>query len=78
MPNAMIKSFSKKTGKSVKDIEKLWDQAKEIVKNEYKGKVKPDTPQFYALVVSILKKQLKIKKSNSESFEGLLHSLKLI
>ena len=60
MPNAMIKSFSKKTGKSVKDIEKLWNQAKEIVKNEYKGKVKPGTPQFFALVVTILNKRLNL------------------
>jgi len=52
----LIKSFADKSGKSISDVENLWDQAKEIVKNEYDKKEEDDG--FYALTVGVLKNSL--------------------
>lgn len=54
--SALIKSFADKTGRSVEEVEKLWNKAKEIVKKEYK-KSEEDS-DFYRLVVGVLKKML--------------------
>jgi len=34
MPASIIQSFAKKSGKSEKEVEKLWDKAKEIAKKD--------------------------------------------
>ena len=66
MPSNIVKSFAKKTGKSEKEVERLWNKAKKIVSNEYN--VKEGNDKFYALVTGVLKKELGLK----ESFEDVL------
>jgi len=60
MPNPIIKSFSKKSGKSQKEVERLWDKAVSIVTKQH-GVDKDDGDKFYPIVVSILKKLAGIK-----------------
>lgn len=55
MPNALVKSFAKKSGLSTSDVEKLWDQSVLIAK---KSRNQND-PLFFGLVVSILKNKIK-------------------
>lgn len=55
MPNSVIKSFAKKTGKTVSEIESLWDKADTIAKD--KGISDSDK---YAYIVGILKNMLSI------------------
>lgn len=57
MPNPIIMSVAKETGKSVKDVEDLWDKAKDIVSREY-GDVDSDvdSDRFYSLVTGVIKK----------------------
>lgn len=57
MPNNIIDSFVKKSGKSKKQVEKLWNDTEKLVKKEYPDK-KGDS--VYKLIVGILKKRLKI------------------
>lgn len=68
MPNNIVKSFAEKSGKSVKEVERLWDKAKELVKDEY-----PDTTEgseeFYQLVIGILKKMCSIKSEEFDYFD---------
>lgn len=54
MPNTMIQNFSKKSGKSVQEIEKIWDE----LKKEY--------PNNYEIIVGTLKKILKINENFRE------------
>lgn len=56
MPASIVTSFAEKTGKSVQEVEKLWDKAKEIAKEE-------GEPENYAYITGILKKMLKINES---------------
>jgi hypothetical protein len=60
MPSNVVTSFAKKTGKSVDDVEKMWDDAVEIVKKQYKD-IEDGSEDFYRLVTGILKKMLKIE-----------------
>lgn len=57
MPASIVKLFSEKTGKSIQDVETLWDKAKVIVKKEY-PKVKETDDNFYQIVTGVLKKML--------------------
>jgi hypothetical protein len=57
MPKEMIKKFADKVGKSEEEVEKLYSQAKSLVKKEYPD-VKEGDDKYYALVVGILKKSL--------------------
>lgn len=70
MPAAVVKSFAKKTGKSVADVEKLWDKAKESAKKQRDE----DDPNFFRLVVGILKKMLKIEENLVDGINNLLGS----
>lgn len=54
MPNTMIQNFSKKSGKSVQEVEKIWDE----LKKEY--------PNNYERIVGTLKKILKINENFRE------------
>lgn len=49
MPANIIKSFSDKSGKSEQEVERLWDKAKKIVKDEY-PEVGTDSDRYYSLV----------------------------
>jgi 3-methyladenine DNA glycosylase Tag len=57
MPSSLIKSFSKESDKSESEIEKLWNKAKEIAKEQGQG-------DNYSYIVGILKKMLKINEGN--------------
>lgn len=63
MPTPYIKSVSDKTGKSVKELEKLWDKAKEIALKDRKESDK----DFYAYVTGIFKKMAGITQEEGES-----------
>ena len=65
MPANIVKSFSQKTGKSVQEVEKLWDKAKAIAADEGES-------ENYAYITAILKKMLKL----NESYRDLLETLK--
>lgn len=54
MPNTMIQNFSKKSGKSVQEVEKIWNE----LKKEY--------PNNYERIVGLLKKILKINENFRE------------
>lgn len=52
MPSSLVKSLAKKSGLSVKDVEKKWKKAKALA-SQSKGASDSD---YYALVVGILKR----------------------
>lgn len=59
MPNATIESFAKQSGKSIKEVEGLWDKAKDIAdKLDYLEK---DSDKYYAYVTGTLKRMLNIE-----------------
>jgi hypothetical protein len=62
MPSNIVKSFSEKTGKTEKEVERLWNRAKEAVKNEYKD-IEVESEQYYRLVTGVLKKMLKMEST---------------
>ena len=68
MPAQQLKSFAEKSGKSLKEVEKLWEQAKAIAKKEY-ADAKDD--KFYAIVTGILKNSLGLKE---ETFLDMVDS----
>lgn len=74
MPNSIIKSFSEKSGKSVSTIEGYWDSIKQGLIDD--GKKESDD-DFYGLLVSILKKKLKIKSSEkiSEDIDDIIDDI---
>lgn len=53
----VVKSLANKSGKSVAEVEGMWDEIKQSLSDD--GKQETD-PQFYGLLVSILKKKLNI------------------
>ncbi len=63
MPNNIIKSFAEKSGKSVKEVEKLWNKAKAIAKES--DIPETDKDKFYSYVTGILKKMLSIKEATT-------------
>lgn len=60
MPNPIMRSFAKKADTTVKKVEKLWNKSEKLVKKKYELTPEEDSDRFYALVVSVLKKILKI------------------
>ena len=62
MPNSVVKSFAKKHNLSVPEVEEYWLKAKTAASDT----LDPSSPDFYALVVSILKKMLKNKSGKKE------------
>lgn len=60
MPTPIIKTFAKETGKSLAEVEKLWDESKELAKQ--KG-----LDDNYAYIVGILKNKLGIGESMSRA-----------
>lgn len=54
MPNPLIKKYAKQTGKSVDELEKIWDECKAIV-TKSEGK---EYKYFYPTVVKIFKNKL--------------------
>jgi len=60
MPNSIIKSFTKNSGKSLKEVEALWYKAKDIAKEE-------GHDEEYDYIVGILKRMLKLNEMKSFS-----------
>ena len=57
MPANIIKSFADKSGKTEAEVEKLWDKAVKMAKED------PKVDDDYAYAVGILKKMLSIKEN---------------
>lgn len=66
MPPNLVKSFSKKSGKSVDTIEKYWDDAQIVVSKQYPD-VEKDSDRYFALVTSIVKKMAGIEDKKVET-----------
>lgn len=62
MPNSVVKSFAKKYNLSVSEVERHWQTAKATASET----LPPSSPDFYALVVGILKKILKGKQGKQK------------
>lgn len=60
MPNSLVKSLAKKSGKSASEVEDLWDRAVELAK---KQGISSNANNFFAYVVGILKKMLKVESA---------------
>jgi len=60
MPNNIVKSFAKKTGKSETEVETLWDRAVDIVNDEYKD-IEKESDKFYQITTGILKNMLSLE-----------------
>lgn len=60
MPSNIVKSYAKKTGKKVSEVESLWNRAEEIVKDEYEN-IEVGSDRYYSLVNGTLKKMLKLE-----------------
>ncbi len=64
MPANTVKSFAEKTGKSVAEVEKLWDKAKELAKEAGEA-------ENFAYITGILKKMLNLNET-AQSFKEFL------
>jgi hypothetical protein len=75
MPVRLVKSFAKKTGKDITEVERKWEKSKKLVADEY-GIDESDS-QYYSLVVGSLKKMLGIKESYlfADKFKKLLREV---
>jgi len=62
MPSDIVKSFAEKSGKSVQEVEALWNKAKEIVIEQG---ISEDDKSFYKILVGILKKMLKVETESA-------------
>lgn len=59
MPNATVKSFAEKYGKSIEEVDELWDKAKSIA--DKLNHVDKDSDQYYVYVTGTLKRMLNIE-----------------
>jgi hypothetical protein len=73
MPNNIVKSYSKKTGRTVEEIEKLWNKALTLSKKS-KSRKKKGKKSIYRYSVGILKKMLSLK----ENFSFFIDRLKIL
>ena len=65
MPNSLVKSYAKKTGKSIDDVEKKWNEAVKITEDFFGIKQDKFDDKNYAYCTSILKSLLGIKEAIS-------------
>jgi hypothetical protein len=56
MPARIVSSFADRTKKPIKDVERLWDKAKELA-------TKQGHTKDYAYITGILKRMLKLESS---------------
>jgi len=61
MPIPMLQSMSAKSGKSLEEVEKMWQEAKS------KAKDKADTEEYYAYTTGILKSMLGLKEEENSA-----------
>lgn len=60
MPNNVVKAFAKKSGKTVAEVEKIWDETKKETKKKFAG----ETPPFWAYVNNVVQRKLGILKEH--------------
>lgn len=72
MPNAVVKSYAEKAGKSVEHVEGWWKDAEEQAKKKFKKK----SPRFWAYVNGIVKRRAGL--SEDLSFKELYQNIKLL
>lgn len=58
MPSAQLKSFAEKSGKSMADLERYWDEAKVEAKKKFKKK----NSSFWKYVVAIVERRAGLRK----------------
>jgi hypothetical protein len=63
MPSVFVKNLSKESGKSEKEIEKLWNKAKEITSETFSKKEKDFGDKEYKYTVGIVKNMLGMEES---------------
>lgn len=63
MPASAIVGYAKKSGKSVAEVERYWEEAKKFADNAFKGKAHDS--HYWAYVNGIVKNRCKIKESTS-------------
>lgn len=61
MPNAVVKSYAKKIGKSVEHVERWWEEAKEGAEKKFKK----GSPRYWAYVNGIVKRRAGLDESIS-------------
>lgn len=62
MPNAAVKSYAKKTGKSTDTVEKNWDKAKQAAKD---AGLTPGSDEYYAYTNAVTKRMSGISEEGS-------------
>lgn len=72
MPSSIVMSFSKRSGKSADEVERLWSKAKNIATSA--GKTGDD---HYAYVVGILKRMLKLEHLSDGDIMGLVENFSI-
>lgn len=72
MPNAVVKSYAEKTGKSVEHVEKWWNEAEKQAKKKFKKK----GPRYWAYVNGIVKRRAGL--TGELSFKELVENLELL
>lgn len=60
MPNSVVKSFAKRAGKSISEVEKLWKETEEETKDKFKFK----TSAFWAYVNKTVQHKLGLAKES--------------
>jgi hypothetical protein len=60
MPVPMLKTFAEKSGKSVSEVESIWDEAKSAARKKFKK----EDGHFWAYVNATVQKQLGLKEEN--------------
>ena len=58
MPNAVIKSFADRTGKTVAEVDAIWNETKEEVKKKFKE----ENPAFWSYVNKVVQNKLGLSK----------------
>jgi len=56
----LIKSFADKTGKTEKEVESLWNRAREIVKKGYLT-IPVESDRYFRLITGVLNNMLKLE-----------------
>lgn len=72
MPNAVVKSYAEKTGKSVEHVERWWKEAEEQAKKKFKKK----SPRYWAYVNGIVKRRAGLDEALT--FKELIENMALL
>lgn len=72
MPNAVVKSYAKKIGKSAAHVEEWWEEAKEQAAKKFKK----GSPRYWAYVNGIVKRRAGLDEALT--FKELLDNMDLI